>query len=287
MSQDSATRRELGKFQDILSASSGMSFARALFFGGEARYILSHDGIFPSAVSACYSVFHLCSTLVLAYCVAPTDQAYESELRRFEKDWRTAREKAKAAEDSASIPDPAGSLTHKQIAKFAETHLPSIFSVLGGDAPVRGLPGTTGTLRDMREFVDYAPRIIKRGHQLLRYSECQYEPSRFRTLLEGHLSRLDELFIGALNWLADHSYKDGVDRFFGWHFFVNQFGDLANYHPPAVTSRALAIYSTQCARVGKNPGDFTPEGFYIDASEEEAERRRFRDLMQLLARSDG
>ncbi len=252
MSQDSATRRELAKFQDILRASSGMSFARALFFGGEARYALSQEGIFPSAVSAYYSIFHLCSALVLAYCVATTDEAYESELRRFEKDWRTAREKA--AEDSASIPDPAGSLTHKQIAKFAETHLPSIFSVLGGDAPVRGLPGTKGTLRDMREFVDYAPRIIKTGHQLVRYSGCHYERQGFKALLQGHLSRLDELFIGAFDWLAGHGYKDVVDDFFGWHFFVNQFGDLANYHPPAVISRALAIYSTQCARVGKNPG---------------------------------
>lgn len=237
-----------------LQSSSALTFARSLFFAAEGKELYDQGFVFASAVSTYYSLFHLGGALILAYCShpAPTEDPHASTRRALEKEWRKGRRIALprpvqigSASFSHAVPDPAEDIGHGDVPTFLQRELPEVSESLGCGSPTR-----PGTLRDMREFVSYAPRMVSNGRINVLYSGCQYEPQDFRHHLKQHLDRIDEFFHGSAQWMNRKRYNELYSRILSGDFILFEFRELRSYHPESVVKRAWAIYRSICEHVG-------------------------------------
>ncbi len=141
-----------------LRSSSTVGFARSVFHGAEAKQLFDQQLVFPSAVSAYYSLFHLGSAMLLAYWLYPQPQKdpYSSLRKDLEKKWTQL-----ASRNMSYSPDPAQCVRHSHLPKFLPNELPELAKSIG-ESDVQG------ALMDMREFASYAPRLRnERGVNIL------------------------------------------------------------------------------------------------------------------------
>jgi hypothetical protein len=224
-----------------LRSSSTLTFARSVFHAAEAKELFEHELAFASAVSAYYSIFHLGAALVLVYCSRQSlaGDPHASLRRKLEEKW-AKRQMRTLCNGEPYLSDPAGDIGHDDVAIFLERESPEIFSALGRrDRP--------GTLRDMREFVSYAPRMVNDGRVNFLYSGCQYEPQVFRSGLERHLNRI--FFCNAAAWIKPGCIEVH-SRLLSGDFVLFEFAELRSYHPQSVARRAFGIYRFLCEEAG-------------------------------------
>jgi hypothetical protein len=235
-----------------LKSSSGLTFARSLFHAAEGKELFDDEFVFASAVSAYYSLFHLGAALMLAHFSqpAPAEFAYASTWRKLERKWRNPDRilrpqpvRNECNSPSHPFPDPAKGIGHEDVATFLEREIPGVFRSLGR-------PEKLGTLRDMREFVNYAPRMVSDGCQIILYSYCQYKAQDFKRHVKEHLDQLDGFFHTAVRWIKEKSYNALYSRILSGDFVLLEFADLGSYHPDRVAKRAWAIYRSICEHEG-------------------------------------
>jgi hypothetical protein len=226
-----------------LRSSSTLTFARSLFHAAEGKELLEQHSLFAGAVSTYYSLFHLGAALILAYCSHPTstDDAHASTRNRLEAEWGKRRP-CTLSNGERYLLDPAGDIRHGDVPLFLSRELPEIAQSLGD-------PGRPGTLRDMREFVSYAPRMVSDGHINVLYSGCQYEVHEFQSHLNQHLGQIEQFFASATAWIKQ-TYSEVYLRILSGDFVLFEFAELRAYHQASVVTRAGAIYRSLCERQG-------------------------------------
>jgi hypothetical protein len=227
-----------------LRSSSSFTFARSLFHAAEGKELFDSKFVFASAVSTYYSLFHLGGALILAYCSRPSlpGDCHASIRSELEKNW-AKRQLRTLSNGKPYLPDPAEAMRHNDVPMFLERELPELSESLGRrDRP--------GTLRDMREFVSYAPRIVSDGLVNVVYSGCQYKAQEFRDYLEQHLGRIDEFFCDSARWLSRNGYEEVCLRILSGDFILFEFAELRWYQPASIVKRAWAIYRSVCENEG-------------------------------------
>jgi hypothetical protein len=224
-----------------LQSSSALTFARSLFHAAEGKELFDQEFVFASAVSTYYSLFHLGLALILVYCSHPasTDDRHASMRNKLEGKWGQ-RQRRTLSNGRQYLPDPAEVIGHRDVPLFLERELPEIAQSLG-DSDRRG------TLRDMRDFVSYAPRMVNDGHIDTLYSGCQYEAHDFQSRLNQHLGRIDQFFCSAVAWIGQ-GYNELYSRILSGTFILHEFDALCTYHPESVAKRAWGIYRSICDR---------------------------------------
>jgi len=222
-----------------LKSSSTLTFARALFHAAEGHELFDRSFAFAGAVSTYNSLFHLGVALILAYCFhpAPIQDPHASLRSKLEEKWGK-RQSPTLSDGKQYLPDPAGFIDHNDVPPFLERELPEIARSLGAR-------DRRGTLRDMREFVSYAPRMVSNGLVNILYSGCQYEAHDFQLQLNQHLSPIDKLFCSAVAWLRRCSIEI-YQRILSGDFVLFEFSELHAYHPPSVATKAFEIYRSIC-----------------------------------------
>lgn len=267
---------------DQLRGSSTVSFARSLFQAAEGKELLEQGFAFASAVSTYYSLFHLGGALILAHCSYPasTDDPHASIRNELERAWTRIQQSSSSNSGQYTLPDPAQSIRrHGVVPEFLKGELPQIAESLGG-------PGRPGTLRDMREFVSYAPRFLSNGLVSVLYSGCQYEPEDFRRHLRGHLDRIDEFFCKSAKWLAQKGYNEVHARILCGDFVLFEFAEFRSYHPQSIGRRAWASYCGLCEHEGTDWRAYRPDPnattWHINEPEQ---RKRYEEIVQLFRSS--
>lgn len=256
-----------------LRESSALSFARSLFQAAEAKELLGQRFFFASAVSAYYSLFHLGAALILAHCSNNPDAPICGKVRKRLQD-RVNRQKGTPADTGTYLlPDPAEVIRHDDAAIFVENELAEIAKSLGSR-------DRHGTLRDMREFVSYAPRLRSDGHTTVLYSGCQYPPEEFVWCLGHHVGRIHVCFREAMQWLKDKSYDQVHGRILTSDFILHEFDGLAVYYEKSVRKAAGDIYRSICEAEGIDWKFYRPEpGAWSLSEEEERRRRRHQEVV--------
>lgn len=235
-------------------ASSSLSFARSLFQAAEGKELFNQEFVFASAVSTYYCLFHVGGALILAYCSCPesTDDPNASIRNRLEREWKSKQQGRPANNSPYTFPDPAEGIRHDDVPQFLKRELPQIAESLGSR-------GQRGALRDMREFVSYAPRLLSNGLTSVLYSGCQYEPQDFRRYLEQHLGRIDEFFRNSIQWLRQKRYDEVHMRILSGDFILFEFAELRSYHSVPVGKQAWAIYRSICEHEGMDCRAYRPD----------------------------
>jgi hypothetical protein len=243
-----------------LQSSSALSFARSLFFAAEGKALFDQGFVFASAVATYYSLFHLGGSLILALCSRPASSGdpLPGLRRKLEGKWGRRRPRTLAGGRSY-LPDPAESIDHSDVPLFLEGELPEAAGLIGSR-------NMRGTLRDMRDFVSYAPRMEATGHENVLYSGCQYEASQFQALLRQHLSRMEKIICSAVPWLRQ-DYRDIYARILSGDFVLFEFAELSAYHPKSVSRTAFRIYSSICDREQINWRIWRPDPGVFHADE--------------------
>ncbi|SRR5713101_5134098 len=257
-----------------LRSSSALTFARSMFHAAEAKELFEHEFTFASAVSAYYSIFHLGAVLLLAYWShpSPPGDPHAAIRSKLEKNW-VKRGSRILSNGKQYLSDPAQAIDHNDVPLFLEREAPEIFAALGRrDRP--------GTLRDMREFVSYAPRMLNDGRMNVLYSGCQYEAREFRLLLDKHLNRLDVLFCDAAAWIK-RGCIEVHSRLLSGDFVLFEFAELRSYHPQSVAKRAFGIYRFLCEQAGLDWRIYRrdPETWHTD---EARQHQRYAETIQSL-----
>ncbi len=249
-----------------LKSSSALTFARSLFHAAEGKELFEDEFVFASAVSTYYSLFHLGAALMLAYFSqpVPTEDPHTGIRKVVEDKWRKGHKNESAAGSPYPFPDPArGIRKHENVHTFLQRELREVSESLGR-------PGQPGTLRDMREFANYAPRMVSDGRQNVLYSGCQYEAQYFKRRLKEHLDRLDGFFHSAVQWMSGKGHRELV---LDWDFVLWKFMELGLYHPEPVVKRAWEMYRSICKHAGADwrtwPGHQT---WHMDKRREREER---------------
>jgi hypothetical protein len=255
-----------------LKSSSALTFARALFFAGEGSELFERGFVFGGAVSTYYSMFHLGAALMLGHFSqpAPTEDPHASVRKRLEDRWS----KANKPGTEYPFPDPAKGIDHGDVSSFLRRELPEINEQLG-------CPGQRGTLRDMREFVSYAPRMVSDGHRNVLYSGCQYEGQDFKRYLKEHLGRIGEFFHRALRWTGVNAHNKLYERILSGDFVLFEFAEFGSYHPRSVVKKAWAIYCSICENEGKDWRVWRPDPTtWYGEGEEEQQRERYAHAIE-------
>src|SRR6516225_8304457 len=213
-------------------SSSSLSFARSLFHAAEAKELLHGAFIAASAVEAYYSLFHLGASLILAYCSLNPGTAICRGIQNKLEDRQKERTKqapqtgccatcgASLQRDQVEL-DPSEGIAHRRVPEFLANTL--IGGALGGS-------GVHGTLMDMREFVSYAPRSVRKGVTVYLWSGCHYTPEEFSLHLQKHLTQITEFFFEALHWLKAKSCSVVRKRLLTIDFVLHEFDALSTYH---------------------------------------------------------
>jgi hypothetical protein len=251
--------------------SSTLSFARSLFTAAEGKELFDRRFFFPSAVSAYYSLFHLAGALILAYCSRNLSAPICVTVLK----WQDGEQRHAPANTEFPVPDPAQGISHNDPPKFLKNQTPGIVGSLGER-------GIKGTLRDMREFVSYAPRLRSDGRRTILYSACQYTPDEFSASLDEHLNRMNECFHEAMQWLNERSLDEVHRRLFTSDFILYEFDGLGVYHGEAIRKRAGNIYCSLCEAEGVDWKVYRPDPdpkTWRDPSAEEGERRRHQRIV--------
>jgi len=148
-------------YVEQLKSSSALTFARSLFHAAEGKELFEGELVFASAVSTYYSVFHLGAALMLACFSQPTPAGDpHTQIRKMVEDkWREGHKNLLVVGSAYRYPDPAqGIRRHDYVYTFLQRELPEVSKSLGSHGQHRAL-------RDMREFVSCAPRMVSDGHQ--------------------------------------------------------------------------------------------------------------------------
>lgn len=229
--------------REQLRSSSSLTFARSLFHAAEGKELLGREFLFASAVSTYYSLFHLGEALILAYYAHPSlpGDPHASIRRRLEEKWGKWQPRT-LSNGKQYLPDPAGAIGHDDVPLLLERELPELSESLGRRDRPR-------TLRDMREFVSYAPRMVNDGSVNVLYSGCQYEAQDFKSYLCEFLDRIGGFFCDSIQWLSRNGYDDVRSRILSGDFIVFEFSELRLYHPESVARRAWEIYRSTCDRL--------------------------------------
>jgi len=191
---------------------------------------------------------------------------------KLEEKWRK-RQQRTLPNGQRYLADPAAAIGHDDVPVFLGEGFPEIFACLG-------VRDQRGTLRDMREFVSYAPRMLNDGHINVLYSGCQYGADDFRALLGNHLRRIDELFCNAIAWLR-RGYTAIFSRMLSGDFVLFEFSELGNYHSRSVVARAWMIYREICDREHLDWSTYhpDPDTWHTD---EPGQRRRYDQIVRSL-----
>lgn len=224
---------------DHLLDSSAVSFARSLFKAGEGQELSRHEFALASAVSTYYCLFHLGAALFLAYwssCGSGEDP-YASILNKVGKKWSTRKDRL--AGTTEYTPDPAQDISHDDIGEFLSHEVPHIGGPLGSR-------DQEGTLRDMREFASYAPRLYNKGGRPVLYSGCHYRPDVFRSYLRSHLNQMDRFLREAVRWLAENGHRRLRSKLLSANFIVYEFDGLREYYADSTTKQAFSNYRSLC-----------------------------------------
>jgi len=257
-----------------LRSSSALTFARSMFHAAEAKELFQHGFAFASAVSAYYSIFHLGAALLLAYWShpSPSGDPHAAIRGRLERNWQKLGART-LSDGKQYVSDPTQAINHNDVPLFLEREVPEIHEALG----YRDRPGT---LRDMREFVSYAPRMVNDGRVNVLYSGCQYQPQQFRSLLEGHLKRMELFFCDAVTW-TNRGCAEVHSRLLSGDFVLFEFAELRSYQPESVAKRAFGIYRLICERAGLDWCIYRPDPdtWHTDESRQ---RARYADVLQSL-----
>jgi hypothetical protein len=258
--------------REHFKSSSTLSFARALFHAGEARELFDKGFSFPGAVSAYYSLFHLGQVLVLAAWAHDDPQvAIRRKLEDRKQDWL---HRQGASTGGAEVPDPAELIRHEDVPPFLDSELPSIGLSLGKR-------GVKAGLRDMREFVSYAPRMKQKGVRTILWTGCQYYSEEFRVRLMQHLAQIDTHFVESIRWLGRKDYSDIRGTILSGPFVLYEFKALCEYHPHSVARRAWSIYRHVCEQEGVDSCVYNPlPGLWV--ADEQKERRIYEKTIASL-----
>ncbi len=258
-----------------VESSSALTFARALLHAAEGKELFDHDFLFASAVATYYSLFHLGGALLLAYWSHPSSPAdHHASIRNsLEQNWRKLQSRV-SPDPPQHLPDPAQAIRHDDVPRFLEQELPELCLSLGRR-------NERCALRDMREFVSYAPRMVNDGQRNVLYSGCQYELPTFRTCLGKHLSRLDEFFSKSTEWIARKHYTELHQRILSADFILFEFDELCTYYSNSCAKRAWKIYRSVCEqqKVDWRVYRLDPTTFRLDQDDP---RRRYSEIMALL-----
>jgi hypothetical protein len=254
--------------------SSFFSFARSLYMAAEAKELFGLKLMFPAAVSAYYSVFHLGGSLALAYCsYGPQPNDPFGELRqKVKKPVKTPARRGRSQYE-VKFGDPAQNLLHKDVPPFLRLELPQIAESLG-------TMGAIDTLGDLRAFVNYAPRVCSDGKMNILWTACQYGPSDVTQCLERHLGKIDHFYQLAIQWLVAKGYEEVHSKILSSDFVLHEFDALLEYHPRSVTRRAWAIYCSICKSIGIDYQEYRPHPFCWH--DEDSERQRYGKLVRSL-----
>jgi hypothetical protein len=230
-------------FPEQLRSSSAFTLARSIFQAAEGRELFDQQFVFASAVSTYYSLFHLGGSLILAYCCHPTstEDPHASMRNALEENWRKSRSRGSSNTGRYGFPDPAKDIRHQDVPAFLERELPEAFRSLGNS-------DRRGTLRDMRDFVSYAPRMVSDGQTNCLWSGCHYEAQDFKQHLKQHLGQFEGFFHNSLQWLSQNRCNEVCMRILSGDFILFEFDALRCYHPSPVVKRAWAIYRSVCER---------------------------------------
>lgn len=254
-----------------LKSSSALTLVRSLFHAAEGKELFDQEFVFASTVSTYYSQFHLGAALMLAYFSqpAPTEDPHDKIRKHVEEKWSNGYKSGA----SYPFPDPARFIGHQDVPPFLLLEAREISLSLGQ-------PEQRGTLRDMRDFVNYAPRMVSDGHQNVLYSGCHYAAQDLKHHLEQHLSRIDGFFHSAVQWMNEKGHGELI---LSWDFVLGKFMELGLYHPAPVVERAWAMYRSICKN--SHPDWCTwpngPEGtFHMDKEHEREGRERYAEAIR-------
>lgn len=260
-----------------MESSSTLTFARALFHAGEGKVLFDQEFVFASAVAIYYSLFHLGGALILAYCSHPPvhGDPHATIRSRLEAKW-AKRQPRTLSNGERYLSDPASAIGHDDVALFLEQELPQIFACLG----CRDRPGT---LRDMREFVSYAPRMLNDGCVNVLYSGCQYEPQRFRKYLNEHVLWVDKLFSHSAEWCAKKGYAELHQRVLSGDFILFEFRELCSYYSVSIVKQAWAIYRSVCEDQRVDWTTYRPDPTTFHVGQDDR-HNRYNEMLGLLGR---
>jgi hypothetical protein len=291
--QKVAAKDEQRTYSRLLESSSALAFARSLFHGAEGVRLFEQGFAFASAVSTYYSVFQLSVSLILAYCTHPEslqdcDKKIRETVEKIRGKWATVVAQARPLH---GYPDPGEFVRHNHAHGFLKRELPEVAAALGrgrelGHNVSCRCPecvNLSGTLRDMREFVDYAPRMLGDPGQNILFSWCQYTPQEFRRHLQQRLAQLGEHLNSAVAWMSSRDHRELI---LGWDFVLWKFMELASYQPRQVTETAWSMYRSILLGAGEdwrtwpNP---IGETWSIDGGEADEERNRYEEAIRYLS----
>jgi hypothetical protein len=212
--------------------------------------------------------------LILAYCSHPSapGDPHASIRSRLEKKWGE-RQPRTLSNGKQYLPDPAENIGHDDVPTFLERELPELSESLGRRDRPR-------TLRNMREFANYAPRMVNDGSDVL-YSGCQYEAQGFKTYLRQFLDRIGGFFGDSIQWLSRNGSDDLSSRILSGDFMVFEFSELRLYHPESVARRAWEIYRSTCDRLQVDWRIYrsAPKTWYTNESRQ---RERYAEVVRSL-----
>jgi len=255
-----------------VESSSTLTLARGLLHAGEGKVLFDQEFLFASAVSTYYSLFHLGAALILAYCSHPSlpGDPHAAIRGRLEEKW-LKRQQRTLSNGEHYFSDPAGAIGHDDVPLFLEQELPEIFASLG----LRDRPGT---LRDMREFVSYAPRMLNDGRINVLYSGCQYGPPEFKRYLGQHILRVDEFFSKSVEWLARKGYAELSQRILSGDFVLFEFHELCSYYSAPIAKRAWAIYRSFCEEQKADWAAYRPDPTTFHVGQDD-QRSRYNEIV--------
>lgn len=271
----------MGNLSDSLirqvESSSTLALARGLLHAGEGKVLFDQEFLFASAVSTYYSLFHLGAAVILAYCSHPSlaGDPHAAIRARLEEKWLKRKQRT-LPNGEHYFSDPAGAIVHDDVPLFLEQELPEIFASLG-------LRDRAGTLRDMREFVSYAPRMLNDGRINVLYSGCQYEPPEFKRYLGQHILRVDEFFSKSVEWLARKGYAGLHQRVLSGDFILFEFHELCTYHSVSIVKQAWAIYRSVCEDQRVDWTTYRPDPTTFHVGQDDR-HNRYSEILGLLGR---
>ena len=264
--------------QSHIHSSSLGSFARSLFAYAEARELFQSDFVMAAAVCTYYALFHIGVASLLAYLShrGPGEDRHHNLQEQIKSRWQSGGQRAATPGEQTYIPDPASFIRHDDVPKFLEEELPNLAKSLG-KRDVRK------SLRDIREFVSYAPRVLERPRGgVVLHSGCAYTNDELKETLRQHRDGFPDFYSEYLRWLRSKDCASLFDKIFAADFVLLYFEEFRVYYGLRIARVAWSTFCATSREVEMKCEDFRSDTFYSSAQLEAQGRDRFQRVISAL-----